>query len=883
MRKIEVAWLVVGCVVIGPMTVAARGAELDRDRAAVGAQADGRIVVPTNQVLDPAGFQIEFPGRPTDLALSPDGALLAVMSSHELVLIRVEDRAIMQTLPLPREGHAFVGIVWARDGSAIFTSGTAGAINRIKLEQGVASFGAAIALPGPGGVGNAVPAGLALSADDATLYVCLSRNNTLGVVDLRSGEFKAQIPVGVAPYAVALAGEKAYVSNWGGRHPAPGEPSADSSGTLALINPVTGVAASGTVSVVDLAQGKEIASVTVGLHPCGLALSRDGSRLFVANANSDTVSVIDTATTEVVETIEVAPTGGLPFGSAPNAVALSADGTALYVANGGNNAVVVVRLRALAGASGAERASAVEGFIPSGWYPGSVVMSADGKTILVANVKGVGSLNTPTGRGGRLGSVLEYHGMEEGARQATASGPVRQVYDARGSVSFIPCPEAAALKLYSERVAENNRLGFALAGLQPPAGASDQPAPVPLRRGQRSVFEHVIYIIKENRTYDQVLGDMPEGNGDPSLVQFGEQVTPNHHKLAREFVLLDNFYCSGVNSADGHQWTDEAYVTDYLEKAFGGFARSYPYWGGDPLAYASSGFLWDNALAHGLTFRDYGEFVRAEINPPEATWSDIYADYLNGTSRVTIRATTTLESLRRHLCRTFIGFPGKVQDVYRAREFIKELHKFEARGRLPNLMMMLLPNDHTVGTRPGFPTPRAMVADNDLALGQIVEAVSRSRFWPKTCIFVVEDDPQAGVDHVDGHRTVAFLISPYTKRGAVDSTNYNQTGMVRTIELILGLPPMNQFDLSATPMASCFTDKPDLRPYDAAPNRIPLDEMNPPLKALSGAQKYWALKSLELPLDDIDEADEGTLNQILWHSVKGYGTPYPRMASARQP
>jgi YVTN family beta-propeller protein len=879
-RKIGASWVVVGCLIIGALTLGAAAAELDRDRAAVGRQADGRIIVPTNQVLEPAGFQVEFPGRPTDLALSPDGALLAVMNSRDLVLIRVEDRAIMQTLPLPGGGHAFVGIVWARDGSEIFSSSAASVVNRIKVERGAASFGPAIALPGPGAVSNPVPAGLALSADGATLYVCLSRNNTLGVVDVRSGELKAQIPVGVAPYAVALAGGKAYVSNWGGRHPAPGERNADSSGTPTLIDPVTGVAASGTVSVVDLAQGKEETSIAVGLHPCGLALSRDGKQLFVANANSDTVSVIDTATNQVVETIEVAPAEALPFGSAPNALALGADGSTLYVANGGNNAVAVVRLGALAGASGAQSASVVEGFIPTGWYPGSVVVTASGKTIIVANVKGVGSLSTPTGRGGRVQSVLEYHGMEKGARQAAVCGPVRHVYDAQGSVSFIPSPDAAALKLYSERAAENNRLGFALAGLEPPVGAGGEPAPVPLSRGQRSVFRHVLYIIKENRTYDQVLGDMAQGNGDPSLVQFGEEVTPNHHKLAREFVLLDNFYCSGVNSADGHQWTDEAYVTDYLEKAFGGFPRSYPYWGGDPLAYAGSGFLWDNALAHGLTFRDYGEFVRAEINPLGATWSDIYADYLNGTSKVTIRAATTLESLRRHLCPTFIGFPGKVQDVYRAREFIKELRKFEARGSMPNLMMMLLPNDHTVGTRPGYPTPRAMVADNDLALGQIVEAVSRSRFWPKTCIFVVEDDPQAGVDHVDGHRTVAFVISPYTKRGVVDSTNYNQTSMVRTIELILGLPPMNQFDLSATPMASCFTSKPDLTPYQAVPNRIPLDEMNPPLEALFGAQKYWALKSLELPLDDIDEADEETFNQVLWHSVKGYDTPYPRLASA---
>jgi len=885
MSRIGLSGFAAACIVGGFGVIAsAAGAELDRDRAAVGRQADGRVVVPTNQVLDPAGFQVEYPGRPTDLALSPDGALLAVLSSHELVLMRVSDRAIMQTLPLPSDGHGFVGILWTPDGRTIFTSGTNGSVNRITIAGGVATFGPAITLPGPDGQGNSVPGGLALSPDGATLYVCLSRNNALGVMDMATGSLKAQIPAGVAPYGVVLAGQRAYVTNWGGRHPTADEPQADSSGTPVLVDRVTGVAASGTVSVVDLAAGKEIASIAVGLHPCGLALSRDTSRLFVANANSDTVSVIDTASNQVVETIDVTPAEGLPFGSAPNALALSPDGGTLYVANGGNNAVAVVRLGTAANGPGPSAQSRVEGFIPTGWYPGSVAVNADGKLLLVANVKGVGSLTTPTDRAARIATVREYHGVAGTAGETATTGPVRHVYDARGSISFIPVPDTETLKRYTARVAENNRLTFSLAGVgAQPANASARPVPVPLHSGQRSVFEHVIYIIKENRTYDQLLGDMREGNGDPSLVQFGEEVTPNHHKLAREFVLLDNFYCSGVNSADGHQWTDEAYVTDYLEKAFGGFARSYPYWGGDPLAYASSGFLWDNAMAHGLTFRDYGEFVRAEINPPTATWADIYADYVNNTRKVSIRPTTTVDSLRPHLCPTYIGFPGKVQDVYRAREFINELQRFEARGRLPNLIMMLLPNDHTVGTRPGFPTPRAMVADNDLALGQIVEAVSRSRFWPKTCIFVVEDDPQAGVDHVDGHRTAAFVISPYTKRGVVDSTNYNQTGMVRTIELILGLPPMNQFDLSATPMASCFTERANLAPYAVAKNRIPLDEMNPPLKALSGPQRYWALKSLALPLDDIDEADEDTLNRILWHSVKGYDTPYPQVAAAVEP
>jgi hypothetical protein len=450
-------------------------------------------------------------------------------------------------------------------------------------------------------------------------------------------------------------------------------------------------------------------------------------------------------------------------------------------------------------------------------------------------------------------------------------------HDSMGSVNLIPTPTAAELDEYTYRAACNMRLPLMASQFNLPAGER-QAVPVPTRPGEVSVFKHVLYIIKENRTYDQVLGDLPQGNGDPSLCLFGRKVTPNHHALAEEFVLLDNFYCNGVLSADGHQWTNEGYVTDYLEKSFGGWPRSYPYEGEDALAFASSGFIWDHVLRKGLTFRDYGEFVRARIEPKEATWTDIYNDYLNGTNTVTIRATSPLHTLEPYLCPTFIGFPGKVQDVYRAREFIKELHAAEASGQWPNFMIMLLPNDHTNGTREGFPTPSAMVADNDLALGQIVEAVSHSRFWPETAIFVVEDDPQAGLDHVDSHRTVALCISPYTKRGVVDSTHYNQTGMLRTMELIFELAPMNQLTMASNPMTNAFQDTPDFRPYTARPNLIPLDEMNPKLAQLRGKAKYYARKSMELPLDDIDMADESLFNRIIWHAVKGPSVRYPKLA-----
>ncbi|HEX5270377.1 MAG TPA: alkaline phosphatase family protein, partial [Gemmataceae bacterium] len=457
----------------------------------------------------------------------------------------------------------------------------------------------------------------------------------------------------------------------------------------------------------------------------------------------------------------------------------------------------------------------------------------------------------------------------------------RNSHDHLGSVSLIDVPDAARLATYTETVNANNRLAYSVAGLEKPRPDA-KPLPVPLRHGEPSVIKHVVYVIKENRTYDQVLGDMKEGDGDPNLVLYGEDVTPNHHKLAREFTLFDNFYCSGVLSADGHQWVNEAYVSDYLEKAFGGFTRSYPYEGSDPLAFASSGFLWDNALERRRTFRNFGEFVKSPA-PRGSTWKDMYEEYATGAGKLRFEAKPNVARLGPFTHPGYPGFVLSAPDVYRAKLFVEELKTWERKGDFPDLVYLYLPCDHTSGTKPGFPTPRAMVADNDLALGRAVEAVSKSKFWKDTCFFVVEDDPQNGFDHVDAHRTVALVVSPYTKRKYVDHTNYNQTGMVKTIELVLGLPPMNQLDLSATAMRDCFRDEPDLTPYEAVKGKVALDEMNPPLKELKGQALHWAKESLALDLDDADAADEDTFNRILWHAARGDGVAYPeRFAGARQ-
>ncbi len=862
-----------------------RAQEPAPDLARVGIQPDGRILVPTGQILSPAGRRVAFPGRPVDLALMDGGKTLAVKNMADLVFIDVAKAEVVQILPIaPGDdpsrgvnmaavtrrpigpsgksrnpdpiGFSVVGLI--AKGNSIFAS-DAGRLVRVarKGNDGRYAWADDYELTPPAVGGEPFPAGIARGADGA-LWVASSRGNTVQRIDPASGRVDPAIPVGVAPYMVIAAGpDRFYVSNWGGDPPAPGQPQAKSSGTPVRIDPATGVANQGTVTVIGRdADGRWAArrSIAVGLHPSGMAIGPRGARLYVANANSDTVSVIDTRTDSVVETIDCRPGSRLPFGSGSNALAVAPDGATLYVANGTNNAVAVVRL----GARAAEVPrlevpveSAVAGFIPTGWYPGALALSADGRTLFVANVKGEGSLSQP---------------------RPVAQG--KNTHDFLGTVAIVDLDDAMPrLADLTAQVEANNRQARALAGVEAPRPGV-APAPVPERHGEPSTFEHVVYVIKENRTYDQILGDMPEGDGDPALVLFGEEVTPNQHALARQFVLLDNFYCNGALSATGHQWVNEAYVVDTLEKSFGGFTRSYPVDGDDPLAFAASGFLWDNALKHGKTFRNFGEFCSTAFDPPGATWDDLYADYRDGTRKVKLVVTPNVASLKPHTHPGYPGFPLTVPDVYRAQIFLEELQEYERKGAMPNLVYVFLPADHTMGTRPGAPTPRAMVADNDLALGRVVEAITRSRFWPKTCIFVVEDDPQFGFDHVDGHRTLAQAISPYTRRGLVDHANYNQAGLVKTVELMLGLPPMNQLDLAAAPLRGGFRAEPDLSPYAALPNRVPLDERNPPLAALEGEARRWAEASMALDLDDADEADEGTFNRILWHASRGEA-PYP--------
>lgn len=872
-RSLAYAWLLLTSASIG-------FAADDYDKLRVGIGADGRIVVPTNQVLSPAGRQVDFSGRPTDVALSPDGRWLAVLNSKDVLMIHPDSASVAHVQR--NDAASYTGILFSPDGKTLYAStlpdrkraaglavfsvledGKLQPAEPIRLSKaGDAAREDVVQVPATDVSASEIPAGLCMTKDGKRLFVVLNLSNRLVEWDFESKQVARAVAVGSAPYGVAIANGKAYVSNWGGPRPKTGEPTGPAGrGTPVLVDPRTNVANRGSVSVIDLKDFKVLREIEVGQHASGLAVDPQERFVFVANANSDTISVIATSDDQVVETISTRPTKELIFGSSPNAIAVSADGKRLFVSNGTNNAVAVIDFQ--------PTRSRMVGTIPTGWYPAGIVFDAKRNAVHVANIKGIGSRD----RGW------------EGNR--TVDDKVVFGYNAkdyRGSVSLIPIPNDDELAKLTARTLENNRLTEIVSALAP-ARPDQPPRPIPHRHGEPSVFKHVLYIIKENRTYDQVFGDLEIGVGDPSLCIFGEEVTPNHHKLAREFVLLDNFYCCGSLSATGHQWTNEGYSVDYLEKAFGGFPRSYPYDGGDALAYSPTGFIWDNVLAHQRTLRVYGEFVNASVRWKDIerketpTFADCFTDYLQGNRNIVIEATANIATLEPYLCKSAIGFPTIVPDVHRAGEFIKELKEFEKSGDFPNFMIMLLPNDHTSGTRPGLPTPRAAVADNDLALGQVVEAVSKSKFWKETCILVVEDDPQNGFDHVDGHRTIALAISPYTKRGVVDSTNYNQTSMLRTIELILGLPPMNQLDASATAMSNSFTDTPDFTPYDAVPNNIPLDQLNPALADITDPRElHWAQKSIEEPLDELDEADEDTLNRILWFAIHRRDDNYPSWA-----
>ena len=790
-------------------------------------------VISTRQTITPAGAQTAFKGTVNGVAFGKANELWVMTNDHlyqldwrqNLVLSQrpLGGSAGLRSLTFDKAGdRPLVGLSASNDIHLATPKGAG--LDRLGASLGKNIVGAMIAQGGK-------------------LLAPMIKDNKLAIVDLASG-VQTSVTVGIAPVAVAATARVAYVSNWGGEKPLAGQASAptgsDPAADLVRID-TRGIALPGTVSVIDLTSGALTRTINVGRHPTALALDEAASTLYVANTNDDSISVVDTAAGVVKRTIVLKPFTRAAVGIAPTALAIDARARRLYVACGGINAILVYDLAA----------GRIAGMIPTGWYPISVELNADSSLIAVGTLLGVGS------------------GQNDGPAR-------RYVHANRGSVHLIPMPDAAQLASDTAAVTENSHMQL-VAAAPPAPDAKALPRAVPMRAGEASLIEHVVYIVKENRTYDQVFGDIAKGNGEPSLVMFGQDVTPNQHKLATDFALLDNFYATGRNSANGHQWLTQANETSYtLWPGYEG--RSYPYDGSDPLAFSSGGFIWDAAAARGKSVAVFGEFAPSKGARDRPGMLKQWRD--GATFDTQFHATSPIPPLDRVLVRNFPTYSTAIPDVVRARLFKAHLDEYEKAGAMPNLTIIQLPSDHTAGTTPGGSTPKAMVADNDLAVGQIVEALTKSRFWSKMAIFVVEDDAQNGVDHVDGHRTVCLVISPYTRHGVVDSTFYSHPSILKTIELMLGLPSLSLFDLIANDMRASFTDKADLTGYVAITPRQDIFELNPPATALNGAARQDALASARMAWDIPDAAPAETLNRILWRNIKGGRRHYPAAVNA---
>jgi DNA-binding beta-propeller fold protein YncE len=782
----------------------------------------GSVLLPNGWSLRPAGRQSPLGDLPVLLALHPSEPIVAVLHAgygeHEVVTCNAENGKVIGRVALHQ---SFSGLVWSRDGKRLYAGGGFDDVvygfdhadgllaNPVKLTFSAPSKGQ----PDEGKPQPRLPAGLALSRDGRTLWFACAFSHTLARFDTAERQQKGEIALGTQTYPYGLVWDESrdrlYVSLWGNAE----------------------------VAVVDTAARQVVCRWKTDEHPNEMLLARQGKLLYVANANRNTVSVIATETGQPLETIGTAIDPRAPSGSTPSALALTPDESMLFVANANTNHLTVVNVKE----PGESRPL---GFIPTGWYPTSVRVARDGQTLYVANGKGGSS------RANRDGpNPLVPGGTDNKLRQYI--GGLFQ-----GTLAIIPMPSPGQMGRYSQTVYDCSPLKkddpTAVTGAKPAAGN-----PIPTRVGDPSPITHCVYIIKENRTYDQVFGDLPQGNGEASLCLFPEEVTPNHHALVREFVLLDNFYVESEVSADGHEWSMGAYATDYVERTWplgyrGEKKAPYPAEGNKEvyaIARPAGGYIWDQAAARGVSYRSYGEFVKNGPTPDSP-------------------CTTVVQALEGHFDPMFRSFDMDYSDLRRADRFLEELAGFEQSGTMPRLVILRLPNDHTSGTSPGKLTPTAFVAENDLALGRVVEALTRSRFWKGMAIFVVEDDAQNGSDHVDAHRTVALAISPYIKRGSVDSTLYSTSSMLRTMELCLGLDPMSQFDAAARPMSPAFTSTPDLTPYTHRPARVDLNARN--LRTAWGAER-----SLRLNLEVEDRADDLVFNEIIWKSVKGAASPMP--------
>ena len=867
----------------------------------VGPQKDGSIVASDNQTLTPAGKIIELgsPVRAKSIALNPNsktnsGAVLLMGSPQPIIVFNTATGQVLQrfipafmkgTESVSSKAGSFTGITYSADGQKLFFSQDDNhvVIANVNPQTGLLTNGQSVELPEPPADGRPYhkakainPGGIAVSADGKRAYVVLNVANTLGVIDLSESRAKliAQIPVGNAPNSVIIHGKYAYVTNEGGRPATSADFTNYSDGTPIVVDRKDSFTITGTVSVVDLSAGKQVKAIKVGLHPAGMTVS--GARLYVANAYSDSLSVVDFETDEVVRTIDLSvPIAGGVFGSGPNSIAVTDEGQA-YVTLGQANAVAVINLQG-------RDAHPVIGYIPTGYFPTSIAYDRLQKQLVVADDKGLGT-HVPARSGGLSGF---------------------NTHQDTGTVNLIPLPNANQLARFSTQVFDNNHWNLTTNLEVGPEYVDAQAAPVAIPRhiGEPSFIKHVFLIIKENRTYDQILGDVPWGNGDPSLALFASAV-PNQHAFVKRFPLLDNVYAPSRQSADGHPWigmSGSFYSNDILSPDW---IRSYP--GGnsdDPLTYTPKGFLWTAAEARGLSTRLYGEWsngakIAKKSDGTNYVWSDFYSTALCKEGKApssscivpddAISVTSEIPSAAKIMDPHYPPFNLTIPDQYRVDYWIPEFQRQDAVNQVPNLTILWLPDDHTAGTTKGQPYPINYQADNDLALGRMVEAISHSKVWAQSAIFVEEDDSQGGVDHVDGHRQPVFVISPYTvapeapDQGRAIHTTYTAENINRTIENILGMQPLTQFDLVASPMFDAFQNAPNLAPYNRVSAVIPLDHgPNLPANntaAYSPMQKAWLKATAQVmkgKYDKADSVDPNFLNHVTWYSATGWTRPYP--------
>ncbi|MEO6404986.1 MAG: bifunctional YncE family protein/alkaline phosphatase family protein [Ferruginibacter sp.] len=773
--------------------------------------AQNQITLPNGWKLSPAGRSIPLGDLPLNMAVSKSKKLLAVtnngQSTQSLQLINVASEKIIATTVIAR---SWVGLAFSSDEKYLYASG--GNDNkilqyRIANNQLLLTDSIILGNPWPNKIS---PAGIAIDDEQRILYVVTKDNNSLYVTDLVTKKVKGIYKLNGEAYTCVLSPDKKtlYISCWG----------------------------CDKVLLFDTRQQKIDGEIAVGDNPNELCLDKKGSFLFVTNANDNSVSVINTRQRKVVETLTASLYPDAPPGSTSNGLALSPDGKILYIANADNNCLSVFDVSR-------PGFSKAKGFIPTGWYPTCVKQI--GNKIFVTNGKGMSSKANPRGPS-PINKKQKINYQKGDTSRAAEVQYIGGLF--KGTMSIIDLPTEAQLGNYAKQVYANTPYSKSKELLS--EGADNNP--IPKKIGSPSPIKHVFYIIKENRTYDQVLADVYGGNGDTSLLLFGENITPNQHKLVKDFVLLDNFYVDGEVSADGHNWTLGAYATDYLEKnwvtSYGGRGGGYDAEGTREIANNKGGFLWDHCKKAGVSFRTYGEFA------------DDYKP--------------NIPVLKNHFCTYYTSWDQSVKDTTRVRQWKKDFDSLVSINALPQLNTLRLINDHTEGLRKGRPTPFAHVADNDLGVGMFIEMLSLSPVWKESVVFIVEDDAQDGPDHVDAHRSTAYIAGPYVKRGFIDHSSYTTSGLLRTIELILGIPPMSQYDAAAVPLWKCFTPTPDFATFTAMPAKVDLTQKTIVKNELTEQSELFDFTKE-------DRVPDRIFSEVLWRAVKGLNTvmPVPKRAA----